>query len=339
MLLHPWTVADAAAARQVPPPGESLQADVMRFLAILGLCLMAIFALVHSIPDSTVPPAEAAPSPVEPLRAPDTGVERLREEISSLTLEAHEARRLRDATLNEARAQRQAADQAAKALTQIQDAYRRQFAQLANLRQSIESKRRRLQALGRDQAAAAREEQVSETHETDGGLPEPPARERSAGTSPTAEIAPAPAPTRQPTADPANAVLPARAASASRGFVLRFASDEALHALVRRDVVSLYAIDEGDAWRVRISGGTARLVSAPRPRALHVMEPDTVPASLLALYAGHANDSSSRRPVWGVLLPDPIRRQVADLTRTAVGGTLTIDQTGHVDLASRRGAH
>ncbi len=38
-----------------------LQTDVMRFMAILSLCLVAIFALVQSLP--VLPPAEPAPNP------------------------------------------------------------------------------------------------------------------------------------------------------------------------------------------------------------------------------------------------------------------------------------
>lgn len=56
-----------------------LQTDVMRFMAILSLCLMAIFALVQSLPVAPVPkPAEVAPAaapirveriqPVEPVK-------------------------------------------------------------------------------------------------------------------------------------------------------------------------------------------------------------------------------------------------------------------------------
>jgi hypothetical protein len=48
-----------------------LQTDVMRFMAILSLCLVAIFALVQSLPaanqvESTVSPAQAEAIPVEP---------------------------------------------------------------------------------------------------------------------------------------------------------------------------------------------------------------------------------------------------------------------------------
>ncbi|RLQ22496.1 hypothetical protein DWB85_07715 [Seongchinamella sediminis] len=50
---------------------EALQTDVMRFMAILGLCLAAIFSLVKS-PDFHAPaqaPPAAAPSPAEPASA------------------------------------------------------------------------------------------------------------------------------------------------------------------------------------------------------------------------------------------------------------------------------
>ncbi len=44
-----------------------LQTDIMRFMAILSLCLVAIFALVQSIPMSPAPPvpSEPQPTPVE----------------------------------------------------------------------------------------------------------------------------------------------------------------------------------------------------------------------------------------------------------------------------------
>lgn len=53
-----------------------LQTDIMRFMAILSLCLVAIFALVQSIPLSPVEPAEAIDSSVAAEPAPgDTPTE------------------------------------------------------------------------------------------------------------------------------------------------------------------------------------------------------------------------------------------------------------------------
>jgi len=44
--------------------GEALQSDVMRFVAILGLCLVAIFALVQSVPTApTKDPSSDSPAP------------------------------------------------------------------------------------------------------------------------------------------------------------------------------------------------------------------------------------------------------------------------------------
>ena len=61
-----------------------LQTDIMRFMAILALCLVAIFALVQSLPlaPASVEPTAAAEPPVappsptaEPPATPDTVVE------------------------------------------------------------------------------------------------------------------------------------------------------------------------------------------------------------------------------------------------------------------------
>ena len=48
----PWRRAGLDHSAEARATVELLQTDVMRFMAILGFCLMAIFALVHSIPPS-----------------------------------------------------------------------------------------------------------------------------------------------------------------------------------------------------------------------------------------------------------------------------------------------
>lgn len=52
-----------------------LQTDVMRFMAILSLCLVAIFALVQSIPLTPVEPAAEPGARVEPVAEPETPAE------------------------------------------------------------------------------------------------------------------------------------------------------------------------------------------------------------------------------------------------------------------------
>jgi len=58
---------------------DALQTDVMRFMSILGLCLMAVFALVQSLP-----PQEGVPVQPDPDRL------RLHEEIATQQRRAQE---------------------------------------------------------------------------------------------------------------------------------------------------------------------------------------------------------------------------------------------------------
>lgn len=62
MYSRPWETG-AARRYSEEESSESLQSDVLRFVAILALCLAAIFALVRSIPLDT--PQRARPRPVE----------------------------------------------------------------------------------------------------------------------------------------------------------------------------------------------------------------------------------------------------------------------------------
>ncbi len=50
----PWETSITAARYRSGEDMEHLQTDVMRFMAILGFCLVAIFALVRSIPPAPI---------------------------------------------------------------------------------------------------------------------------------------------------------------------------------------------------------------------------------------------------------------------------------------------
>ena len=61
--LHPPPMFFPRGSPALLDDAEMLQTDVMRFFAILCLCLMAIFALVKALP---IAPPEATPTIVEP---------------------------------------------------------------------------------------------------------------------------------------------------------------------------------------------------------------------------------------------------------------------------------
>lgn len=67
-----------------------LQTDVMRFMAIISMCLVAIFALVQSIPLTPIPQTETVemfePEPIieEPVEAPEKAITLVRPELQKL---------------------------------------------------------------------------------------------------------------------------------------------------------------------------------------------------------------------------------------------------------------
>lgn len=70
----PWIDSDGGGA-------ADLQTDVMRFMAILALCLVAIFALVQAVPPAVpTEPLPVEPLPVEPLPVEPLPTEPLRTE-------------------------------------------------------------------------------------------------------------------------------------------------------------------------------------------------------------------------------------------------------------------
>ncbi len=77
-LVYPMNRSDAEAGG-----AADLQTDIMRFMAILALCLVAIFALVQSIPLVPEPVAQAAVVPASAPEPPPTTVEKTPAAVSA----------------------------------------------------------------------------------------------------------------------------------------------------------------------------------------------------------------------------------------------------------------
>ena len=315
---------------------ESLQADVMRFVAILGLCLMVIFALVQSLP--AVPESREA--------ARERAAERAELVARLGELEGALAEALERAGAAEA-ALADAADPAdVEALAAALTDARETLAEREGQREATEALAARLDAVEaartRSEAALARAE--AESDELRAAL--------EAATAPVepppAELEPAPAVEPTPTVDPiepAELVPPADAAPAEptpveeppappveepaeEGFRLRFASEEALYALVASGTIGVYARvgDEG----FRLAGNGRAMVIAALPPRFNEMAPSTIPAALPGLLerAGAGPGAAT----WGVTLSAATERAIVARTEGATGGTLVIGADGRVEL-------
>ena len=272
-----------------------LQADVMRFVAILALCLVAISTLVEqatsretaagriepatqiAVPspkpvplpaeDESVPvttPASPTPPPPSSTRVADAGVVTLPDELP--------------------RTRRPEPVAVARAIPEP--------------------------SLSPPPVAEA--DPVIETPRPD---PEPPVAE----TPPTPEppAAETPEDTRsEPVAE-------------QRGFTLRFDSDAAMLRLVSRGEAGVYLIDGGQAWQLGFGDAGAQFAQAPPPARFHAIAADTVPR---LLRDAAARSPGTRGAIWGVTLPASTSRDLAALLRANEHGELIIDSRGRVRL-------
>lgn len=306
---------------------DALQTDVMRFMSILGLCLMAVFALVQSIPrqDTERIPREAELEKLQRdialqeqrARFLEARLERLtaqtrsaeertagaRQALSSaqqqLTLlvdQTEQARSDRDRLSTELTVLRQQLAQARQELAGIRQAARTNTQSLRELEQQLSEQQQKLDAI--DQRAS-----TLETKQT----PIPAA--------PVSESFPPPVP---PPAIP--------------GFTLRFASTEALERLVAAGEVHLYAMADKQAWRLSLGDGARVFAPDAFPGWFHEMAPATVPVGYLQSLQQSVRGPVTSPVVWGVQLPAATRQDIASLTRGVQGGNLVIGADGQVTL-------
>jgi seryl-tRNA synthetase len=306
---------------------DALQTDVMRFMSILGLCLMALFALVQSIPLQDTARNRLEPE-AEKLDQ-DIAYQQQRAQLLQATLNRLAAQ-LQEATERNSRAQRELTstqqeltrlagqmDQARKERTQLTaelDLLRRQLTQgrhdLAGIERATEQKSQSLRELR--QRLGEAQTRLDKIHERITALQVTP--------SPV-QVSPA---TEKPTP-------PVRKAE-KQGFTLRFASIEALEHLVVAGTVSLYAMAGKQAWRLSLPAGRPRFAPEAFPAWFHEMAPATVPDGYVRSLEESLGEPLRSPLVWGVQLPAATRQGIASLTREHRAGNLVIGPDGRVTL-------
>ena len=269
-----------------------LQTDIMRFMAILALCLVAIFALVQSLPMQPQLPAEPLPvvesATVAPVIEQDSPT--IVEQVPTPTIESANAS---PAPLDES--------------TPAFDA-----PPAAEHQQAEET------------VVLTRPQWVSTF--------QPPERIASPQTPTPVAAAPPVATGDTPKPAPRSVPEPAPRPTPEQqdGFTLRFESDLALTRLVAAGQVGFYAIDSGRAQRMSVSSSRISFWDASTPNAFHEMEAMTVPAAVIdALARSGANTGSVN---WGVTLPGKLSRQLDALMRQHAGGSLVIRGDGNLEL-------
>ena len=284
---------------------DALQTDVMRFMAIIGLCLMAVFALVQSIPLQE--PGKAAQ-----LDDMDRQLEQGRQALADIEQASMQKQQNLDELRGQLQATQQQLEQSRKVVAVIKHEPRQQAAKPV-----IEK---------RPPPAPA-------VKPVTGKRPPP-----APAVKPVIEKRPPPESVAKPViekrlpAAPITKPLPEK-----QGFSLRFASAAALDRQVATGSVSLYGMLDQQAWQLSMEAGTPAAASTSFPKWFHEMSAATVPTHYLHSLKNKADGPGSSRVVWGVQLPATTRTAIASLlqgqqAQGQSGGALVIQGDGRVTL-------
>lgn len=303
---------------------DALQTDVMRFMSIIGLCLMAVFALVQGIPlQEPAKPAQSSQAARirQEIKAQQQQVLQLQAELQALQSEMTRTQQLlTDAQKNlervagqtsQARGQR---DHLEEQLQQLGRQLEQQRRELADIERNSRQKQQDLGELR--ERLSNTQLQLDHSRKEIETLRHPP---RQQAVRPVIE--------KPVAAPPAPGAVPEK-----QGFSLRFDSAEALDRLVAAGSVTLYAMANQQAWRLSMGAGRPAVAQAPFPAWFHEMSAATVPAHYLQSLKKAAPNPGQSAVVWGVQLPAATKADIARLTRGRQGGALLIHGDGQVIL-------
>ncbi|HAJ91783.1 MAG TPA: hypothetical protein DCO71_04050 [Gammaproteobacteria bacterium] len=305
---------------------DALQTDVMRFMSIIGLCLMAVFALVQGIPvqeqGKPAPPAQS--SPAARIRQ---DIKAQQQQLRELQTELHTLQSEKDRTQRVLTVAQQHLEQLAGQTRQAREQRDRLEGQLHNLERQLEQGRKGLVDI--EQASMQEEQDLTELRgrlsstqlqldHSRKAIEAVKQRSRQQVASPVIEKRPPP---------PAAKPVPAR-----QGFVLRFASDAALDRLVTTGSVKLYGMADQQAWQLSMNAGRPAVAQAIFPGWFHEMSALTVPAHYLHSLENAANRPGQASIVWGVQLPAATKAAIASLAKGQQAGALVIQSDGQVLL-------
>ncbi len=290
---------------------HALETDVMRFMAILAFCLLAIFALVQSVPWSPeVENVADNPAAAEIPAAPaDQPVQPQPHQIA-VTVPAAIAPPPVVVGKRDTPRSLPAAQMQKELLTPV--------AEVPELAEAVVS-------------AMAAAVTVDNTAKSAGAVEARSATDIALGSArPPLRDVPVDA-AAQPDRDVENDSSLPPGMDPQAGFTLRFASDAAMFGLIESGAVSLYALAESAAWRLAASSGRYSFHASAPPQQIYEMTPATVPSDLLRALRRRVNvavDSVS----WGVVLPPSTGAAITAAMHDADGGQLSIQADGRVRL-------
>lgn len=305
---------------------EMLQTDVMRFFAILCLCLMAIFALVKALPlaESERPTISEPADLREEVQSLQIQIASLKKKLTEIKTRTQFA--LMDAEQSALQA-RKAAEDEQTVLNRLEDT-RRQLkkatASLDQARNKLKTRESKLAGLINDinqkqQFSSELKAQImNETQKLKNIQTSLDRTDRNVNQH-----------QKQQPADEKRDFRPSESPDPG-GHVLRFASDAALQTLISAGKVKFYAVAGQQAWQLRLAGNRASFSASQNPQKIYEMEPATVPPQYSAAFKRQVAAFGRSTLTWGVTLPAQTTVAIQQIVNSRRGGELVIMPDGKV---------
>ena len=329
--LHPSPISLIQRETLLSNEVEVLQTDVMRFFAILCLCLMAIFALVKTLP---MAPPTGLPTIVEPrdLKSEAEALQNytarlkkklveLRTQVQAAAIEAEKsstsaavAEKEEQEALNRLNKARQDFESVSQSLEESRAALKLREMKLAEILNDLDDKQRIRSAL-----QSQIENETQHLAEIQTSLEQ--AREQLKR--------------RLPPEPPSEKMQPAETQPpppGRSGFTLHFASDAALQQLIRSGTVSFYAIAGKQAWQLKLRNEQPVYLSVQFPRQFYEMQTATVPVEYAGVFQRQVAAFGRAAVTWGVTLPSQTTADIHRIIKGRTGGHLVITADGEVVL-------
>jgi hypothetical protein len=310
---------------------EMLQTDVMRFFAILCLCLMAIFALVKALP---MAPAADTPTIAKPpnLKAEAEVLQKQIAALKKMLVETQAQLQMARTTAEQVSAQSATAKKTEQAVFKEAVKARQELKRISQLLSETQRK-----IAVHDMKLAKIVTDIAEKRQIQAELKIQIAKEtqslakiRTTLDQAREKLAHSPSQNQETKPKPPEAApqteLP------KKGFSLRFATEAALETLINRGKVDFYAIAGKKAWQLKIAAGRPVYISAKTPHEVYEMENLTVPITYASAFQRQVAAFGRDTITWGVTLPSQTISSINHLIEGRKGGDLVITADGEVSL-------
>ena len=277
---------------------EALQTDVMRFLAIICMCLMIIFALVQSLPRSE--PATASKEVSGSDERAVQKAQKAKEKVQKLTEAANALdRKIQTRQKRLARLEKKVeeAGQQTAAQKVRKNPEKAVLAQLEQKMEAIKLKKKQAQAKqemeNKERKKKMEKNKISQTNK------QPPVKEEK-----------------------------------KEGFRLAFSSDKDFaHLLSTRQNASLYLFARENCWKLsEKSSGRYQFRLSDPPGQVYDMQPDSVPSAIERAAGRIRSVYGNGNVTYGVSLPSGIQHKIKTLMAERGGGSIVIDGNGHIRM-------